>query len=83
MPWTETGWTDPAATWETACQCGTRYCRSGWPAEAPLPAELPDPLRYLNQQRALTRGLPELDAGQRLAQHQAREDPERGLEAGQ
>ena len=43
-------------TWETACRCGTRYCRSGWPEDAPLPADLPDPLPYLLAQLAAARG---------------------------
>lgn len=30
------------------CRCGTQWCRSGWPPGAPPPAELPDPLGWLN-----------------------------------
>ena len=41
---------EPICTWETACRCGDRYCRSGWPAGAPLPADLPDPLPFLREQ---------------------------------
>lgn len=39
------------STWDTACRCGLRCCRSGWPAGAPLPAGLPDPVRFLDEQR--------------------------------
>jgi hypothetical protein len=46
----------PIFTWETACPCGLPACRSGWPADAPLPADLPDPLRFLDEQRAAGRG---------------------------
>ena len=83
MPWTETGWIETGSTWETACRCGLRYCRSGWPANAPPPSQLPDPLRYLDQQRALAEALPGPGPDQRLAEHQAQVYPQRRLEAGQ
>ena len=41
---------DAISTWETACRCGDQYCRSGWPAGAPLPAGRPDPLPDLREQ---------------------------------
>ena len=41
---------DAISTWETACRCGMRACRRGWPADAPLPADLHDPLPYLDEQ---------------------------------
>lgn len=78
MPWNETG-----STWGTACRCGLRYCRSGWPVDAPPPSQLPDPLQYLAEQRTLGERLPTPGADQRLAEHQAQAYPERGLEAGQ
>jgi hypothetical protein len=73
---------DTGSTWETACRCGLRYCRSGWPADAPPPSELPDPLRYLDEQRALGEELPTPRTDQRLAEHQAHSHQERGREAG-
>lgn len=76
-------WKDTRSTWETACRCGRRYCRSGWPADAPPPSQLPDPLRYLDQQRALAGGLPKPGPDQRLAEQLAQACPERELEAGQ
>lgn len=83
MPWTETGWIETGPTWETACRCGLSNGRSDWPANAPPPGQLPDPLRYLDEQRAPGQGLPKPGADQHLAEHQAQAYPERGLEAGQ
>jgi hypothetical protein len=37
------------------CWCGTQECRSGWPADAPPPAELPNPLRWLDEHGYRTR----------------------------
>jgi hypothetical protein len=58
-----------AWTWATACDCGTRYCRSGWPENAPLPAELPNPRQYLSERLAEIAGFPagpgaQMEAGQ-------------------
>jgi hypothetical protein len=39
-------------TWETACRCGMRYCRSGWPEDAPLPRDLDNPRAYLAERLA-------------------------------
>ena len=81
MPWTETGWTEPGSTWETACRCGLRNCGSGWPTDAPPPSQQPDPLRYLDEQRARGARLPEPDADRHFAEHQAQALLEGGLEA--
>jgi hypothetical protein len=40
------------STWRTACPYGLRYSRSGWPADAPPPAQLPSPLQFLARQQA-------------------------------
>jgi hypothetical protein len=39
-------------SWTNACWCGMRFCRSGWPQDAPPPRDLPDPLSYLQERLA-------------------------------